>query len=253
MNKLVMDDKGSTLVCLWGLSPMAHHDDAARAILTAFNMRKILLNLHGTTCNIGISSGEMFSGVVGTSGGRKEFSVLGDVANLAARIMYWPIKRDMKCKIHVDFNTRTLASNYFSFLYGNHSEFKGKSISIPIFEPIEPVDELSDITKKMLMPAAYLKPHMNPLNLERATNFSKTKSKMVGSAMDTVTDLTSEIIDYFLTPQPKPYLASIKGEIGTGKTLFARCLIDQLCSNEDFCQMMSKPNNLFCSSLNSET
>ena len=44
----------------------------------------------------------MFSGVVGTSGGRKEFSVLGDVANLAARIMYWPIKRKMKGKIHVD-------------------------------------------------------------------------------------------------------------------------------------------------------
>lgn len=42
VNKLVMDDKGSTLVCLWGLSPMAHHDDAARAILTAFNMRKYL-------------------------------------------------------------------------------------------------------------------------------------------------------------------------------------------------------------------
>lgn len=95
MNKLVMDDKGSTLVCLWGLSPMAHEDDASRAILTAFNMRKELRRKFNTSCNIGISSGEMFSGVVGTSGGRKEFSVLGDVANLAARIMYWPIARHL--------------------------------------------------------------------------------------------------------------------------------------------------------------
>lgn len=43
LNKLVMDDKGSTLVCLWGLSPMAHEDDAARAILTAFEMRRELM------------------------------------------------------------------------------------------------------------------------------------------------------------------------------------------------------------------
>jgi class 3 adenylate cyclase len=115
-----MDDKGSTLICLWGLSPMCHDDDAARAILTAFNIRKELKKLDGTYCNIGISSGEMFSGVVGTSGGRKEFSVLGDVANLAARIMYWPKKFGLKGKIHVDLNTRTLASNYFNFIYGGH-------------------------------------------------------------------------------------------------------------------------------------
>jgi len=162
-----MDDKGSTLVCLWGLSPMAHEDDASRAILTAFNIRKELRRKFDTSCNIGISSGEMFSGVVGTSGGRKEFSVLGDVANLAARIMYFPIARNLKDKINVDLNTRILSSNQFSFMYGGHYEFKGKSISIPIFEPIEIHEELTEITKKMLMPGAYLKPHMNPLNLER--------------------------------------------------------------------------------------
>ena len=115
-----MDDKGSTLVCLWGLTPLAHDDDAARAILPAFNMRSALKKLDGITCNIGISSGEMFSGVVGTSGGRKEFSVLGDVANLAARIMYWPKKEKMYGKIYTDLNTRTLASNFFSFKYGGH-------------------------------------------------------------------------------------------------------------------------------------
>jgi class 3 adenylate cyclase len=115
-----MDDKGSTFIFLWGLSPMAHEDDASRAILTAFNIRKELLKLDGTTCNIGISSGEMFTGVVGTSGGRKEFSVLGDVANLAARIMYYPKSKGLYGKIHCDLNTRMLASNMFGFVYGGH-------------------------------------------------------------------------------------------------------------------------------------
>jgi hypothetical protein len=115
-----MDDKGSTLICLWGLSPMAHDDDAARAILTGLNIRKELNKIDNTWCNIGISSGELFSGVVGTSGGRKEFSVLGDIANLAARIMYWPKKFDEKNKIHTCLNTKQLASNFFNFEYAGH-------------------------------------------------------------------------------------------------------------------------------------
>lgn len=71
---------------------MAHTDDAQRAILTAFNLRRALKKIEKTWCNVGIASGDVFSGVVGTSGSRKEFSVLGDVVNLAARIMFWPKK-----------------------------------------------------------------------------------------------------------------------------------------------------------------
>ena len=42
LNKLVMDDKGSTLICIWGLPPMAHEDDATRAVLAAQMIRKEL-------------------------------------------------------------------------------------------------------------------------------------------------------------------------------------------------------------------
>jgi len=91
-----MDDKGSTLICIWGLSPWAHTDDPVRAILTALNMRKALAKIDGTWCNIGIATGEVFCGVVGTSGNRKEFSVLGDTVNLAARIMFYPLKYGKK-------------------------------------------------------------------------------------------------------------------------------------------------------------
>ena len=97
-----MDDKGSTLICIWGLCPFAHEDDAARAILTAMNMKRELMKIENTWCNVGISTGEVFSGVVGTSGSRKEFSVLGDYVNLAARIMYYPKKYKQVNKINVD-------------------------------------------------------------------------------------------------------------------------------------------------------
>ena len=112
-----MDDKGSTLICIWGLSPFAHEDDAARAILTAMNIRRELAKIDNTWCNVGISTGEVFSGVVGTSGSRKEFSVLGDYVNLAARIMYHPKKYKLTGKIYVDLQTKKEADNYLRFIY----------------------------------------------------------------------------------------------------------------------------------------
>ena len=38
-------------------------------------------------CKVGIATGLVFAGVVGTSGSRREYSVLGDSVNLAARLM----------------------------------------------------------------------------------------------------------------------------------------------------------------------
>lgn len=42
LNKLVMDDKGSTMICIWGLPPFAHEDDSCRALFTAMNIKEIL-------------------------------------------------------------------------------------------------------------------------------------------------------------------------------------------------------------------
>lgn len=161
----MIDDKGCTLLCLWGLTPFSHEDDAARAILTGFNVIKELNKIENTWCNAGFSSGECFSGVVGTAGSRKEFSVLGDVVNLAARIMGSLKKK--KNAIACDLNTRMLAQNHFNFNYLCHSEFKGKSISLPIFEPINPHNDFEKARNKILSPESFLKVHMNPLNLER--------------------------------------------------------------------------------------
>ena len=165
----MIDDKGCTLLCLWGLTPFSHEDDAARAILTGFNMIKELNKIENTWCTMGFSSGECFSGVVGTAGSRKEFSVLGDVVNLAARIMGTLKGGGKKNALACDLNTRMLAQNHFNFNYIKHSEFKGKSISLAMYEPINPVEEFNKASLKILPPETFLKLHMNPLNLERGS------------------------------------------------------------------------------------
>ena len=76
LNKLLMDDKGSTLIVVFGLSPMAHQDDPIRAVLAAVSLVKELRKIH-CSCSIGITTGVVFAGVVGTSGSRREYSILG--------------------------------------------------------------------------------------------------------------------------------------------------------------------------------
>ena len=60
----------------------------------------------------------MFSGVVGTSGSRKEFSVLGDGVNVAARIM--GRSKAVKGNIYVGLQTMRESSPFLSFKYIEH-------------------------------------------------------------------------------------------------------------------------------------
>ena len=196
LNKIMMDDKGSTLICLFGLLPLSNEDDAARAILAGMNMIKALNKINNTYCNVGISSGECFSGVVGTSGSRKEFSVLGDVVNLAARIMGSLKGAKLKNAIRCDLNTRMLASSYFDFVYTAHNEFKGKSISIPTFQPKDPEDRLQEAARGYVRPETFLTPHCNPMFLEKTTERVKNKPRTLGFE-EIIDSMHEDIIDYF--------------------------------------------------------
>ncbi|HEX8135541.1 MAG TPA: adenylate/guanylate cyclase domain-containing protein, partial [Actinomycetes bacterium] len=85
INKLSVDDKGTTLVAALGLPPLAHEDDPARAVQAALAMRAGLTGL-GERAAIGITTGRVFCGVVGDQR-RREYTMLGAVVNLAARLM----------------------------------------------------------------------------------------------------------------------------------------------------------------------
>lgn len=84
---------GDAVMALWG-APIAHDDDADRAIIAAIKMQQILQELNAKwtadgrptiEIGIGISFGEVFAGNIGSEQ-RLEYTVLGDTVNIAARL-----------------------------------------------------------------------------------------------------------------------------------------------------------------------
>jgi class 3 adenylate cyclase/tetratricopeptide (TPR) repeat protein len=84
-SKVNVDNKGATLSGAFGLPPRAHHDDSLRAIQAAEALRRELPVL-GLRCTLGIATGRAFCGVYG-SDLRREYTLHGQVVNLASRLM----------------------------------------------------------------------------------------------------------------------------------------------------------------------
>ena len=77
--------EGLLVFAAYGLPPLAHDDDALRAVQAAFLVQDSIRKLH-RDLDIGISVGRTYSGVIGDSK-RQNLSVLGFNVVLAARLM----------------------------------------------------------------------------------------------------------------------------------------------------------------------
>jgi len=85
INKISIDDKGASVLAVMGLPPLAHENDPERAVRAAMNIRASLEAL-GFGCAIGVTYGLAFCGVIGNAR-RREYTMMGDVVNLSARLM----------------------------------------------------------------------------------------------------------------------------------------------------------------------
>jgi adenylate cyclase len=83
---LTIGDKGSYLSAGFG-APLAHEDDAVRAVSAALELRTLPDDLHFINrVQIGINQGRILAGAYGGSA-RRTYGVMGDDVNLAARLM----------------------------------------------------------------------------------------------------------------------------------------------------------------------
>ncbi len=184
INKLSVDDKGVSLLAALGLPPLAHNDDPVRATLAALDMQKVLSDLNWQ-CAIGISSGRVFCGTIGDEN-RREYTLMGDNVNLAARLMQASKGKGILC----DEPTYLAASSEIEFVSHPALQLKGKAERIANFQPV----------RKLIT--------------ESKANTNTSKVTLIGRKAE-----REKLLDAFdALENKKSGIAVINGEAGIGKT-----------------------------------
>ncbi|MCB0172011.1 MAG: tetratricopeptide repeat protein [Anaerolineae bacterium] len=131
VNRLAVDDKGTVLLVLVGAPPFSHEDDALRTVRCGLDLQQTARQ-HELELAIGITSSRIFSGPVGSTT-RREYTVMGDAVNLAARLMSQAGPSGILC----DEDTRRKTQQRIAFDTLSPVKLKGKSGLIPIFRPTD--------------------------------------------------------------------------------------------------------------------
>ncbi len=139
VNKISVDEKGITLVAALGLPPLAHEDDAARAVRAAQAMQARLV-ANGVRSLIGVTSGVVFCGVIGTLA-RREYTMIGSTVNLSARLMQAAARlvaenpAALPQPILCDTSTYEAACAHLTFVGLPPVAAKGFDDPVPVFRP----------------------------------------------------------------------------------------------------------------------
>jgi len=129
LNRLAVDDKGTVLLALFGAPPHAHEDDSERALRCALDLLA-MARAQDVQLAIGATTGRVFAGPVG-SATRREYTVMGDTVNLAARLMGVAGPGQVYC----DYETYRGAHGRLAFDLLPPVRVKGKAGLIRIYRP----------------------------------------------------------------------------------------------------------------------
>ena len=126
---------GDAIMALFG-APIAREDDAARALNASLAMMEKLTEFNRANgvevgLHFGINTGEVIAGEIG-SAGRRDYSVIGDAVNVAARLQ----DLSKRGEIFVGPETYRLTRNEFDFEALDSIPLKGREASVPIYKLI---------------------------------------------------------------------------------------------------------------------
>lgn len=121
VNKLAVGDKGSVLLVLFGAPPFFHEDDEIRGVACALALRKVA-DRHQIELQVGLTAGPLFAGPLGAPQ-RREYTVIGDMVNLAARLM----QKAQAGEVYVDDSVYSKAARFFEYQDLGLIAIKGKT------------------------------------------------------------------------------------------------------------------------------
>jgi class 3 adenylate cyclase/tetratricopeptide (TPR) repeat protein len=129
--QVAIGDKGSYLYAAFG-APVAHEDDARRAVAAALALRSMSATLVDIVdVQIGLAAGRMRTGAYGGAA-RRTYGVLGDAVNLAARLMQAAVPGQILASQVV----HQAAVDAFTWEDLPDIRVKGKSESVSVFSLI---------------------------------------------------------------------------------------------------------------------
>ena len=129
LNKLLVDDKGTISLITFGAPPFAHADDSLRAVRCALDLQALADQL-GLRFAIGVTTGHVFAGPVG-SNVRREYTVMGDVVNLATRLMQLAGRGGIICDHPTYLSTRA----ELSWVILPPQTVKGRVAAVRCYQP----------------------------------------------------------------------------------------------------------------------
>ena len=239
LNKFLMDDKGSVMLVAWGLPPLSSRNDPLDAVSSCITILHEFNKL-GFQCAMGLTTGTCFTGVCGTVGNRREYSMLGEVVNLASRYMSEGLKYMAKKKLNsvlvIDERTKNLIQNKIRCKYLFRTKVKGFDILFNFFTPIT---EENDLIPKQDDPFPFIRTHCcNPIPFYNISqfiadqsgegssekkpnnkNYLKNSLEMAGRIEEFEIFVTK--IDEIYRKKSKKFLM-IRGQYGCGKSFFIR-------------------------------
>ena len=146
VNKLAVGDKGSVLLVLFGAPPFFHEDDEVRAVACALGLCKVGAR-HQLQVRVGLAAGSVFAGPLGAPQ-RREYTVIGDTVNLAARLM----GNAQVNQVWVDQSIQSKSDRFFEYGDLGLVHVKGKADPCHIFQALhekEP-DQQEDAARYLL-------------------------------------------------------------------------------------------------------
>lgn len=127
MLQVSVGDKGNYLYAAFG-APVAHEDDATRAVSVAWELKNLAAGLKDIQeVKIGVASGRMRTGAYGGSA-RRTYGVLGDSVNLSARLMEKAAPGEILATIEI----QQAAADNFEWEPLAPIQVKGKSDTVAI-------------------------------------------------------------------------------------------------------------------------